>query len=100
MGTECLSATSLIFRARASTPLATHTGASIPRSYSSATAKWVGLVNDSGFWNCCNHTAAHAELPYLLHLSFDGRVTFRLFEFLFQLADRHFLPLVPLPILK
>ena len=38
-GTECLSATSLIFKAKASTPLATHTDASIPRSYSSAMAK-------------------------------------------------------------
>lgn len=52
--------------------------------------------DDGGFWDY----GGHADLPYLLHLPFDGRITFRLFEFFFQLADRHFLPLVPLPILE
>ena len=52
--------------------------------------------DDGGFWDY----GGHADLPYLLHLPFDGRITFRLFEFFFQLADRHFLPLVPLPIFR
>src|SRR5262249_35326021 len=56
--------------------------------------------NDGRFWDGGDHATTHAQLPYLLHLPFDGRVTFRLFEFFFELADRHFLPLVPLPILE
>ena len=45
----------------------------------------VGRVGDNhgGFWYCGDHTTAHPDLPHLLHLSFDGRITFRLFEFFF-----------------
>src|SRR6185437_11559640 len=47
-----------------------------------------------------NHAPTHANLPYLLHLALDGRVAFALLEFLLHLAQRHFLPLVPLPVLE
>src|SRR5262245_60503329 len=33
--------------------------------------------------NRSGHTPAHADLPHLLHLALDGRIAFRLFEFLF-----------------
>jgi hypothetical protein len=44
IGTLCWPATSRILSATASTPLARQSGAPMPGSYCSATAKWVGLV--------------------------------------------------------
>jgi hypothetical protein len=47
-----------------------------------------------------HHAAALAGLAHLFHLALDDRVAFGLLELLLQFAQRHFLPLVPDPVLE
>jgi hypothetical protein len=46
------------------------------------------------------HAPAHAGLQHLLHLALDDRIAVGLLELLLEFPQRHFLPLVPLPVLE
>ena len=47
-----------------------------------------------------HHAPARLGLAQLPHLALDGRVAFGVLELLLEFAQRHFLLLVPLPVLK
>src|SRR5438105_10061213 len=61
----------------------------------------MGRVGDDhrGLGHLRHHALARAGLPQLADLRLDGRVALGLFELLLEFAQRHFLPLVPLPVL-
>ena len=62
----------------------------------------VGRVGDDdrGLRHRGDHALAHPALAQLPDLALDHRVAFGLLELLLHLAQRHFLPLVPLPVLE
>ena len=61
----------------------------------------VGRVGDDnrGLRHLGHHALAHAALAQRPDLALDHRVAFGLFELVLHLAERHFLPLVPLAVL-
>jgi hypothetical protein len=72
----------------------------MPRSYSSATAKCVGLVILGGLGHRRHHALPHARLPQLAQPSLDGRIALGLPEFLLPFAQRHLEPLESWPVLE
>src|SRR5665213_2136734 len=62
----------------------------------------MGRVGDDhgGLGNRRHHAFLHARMPQLPQAALDVRIALGLLEFLFHLLQRHFLPLVPLPVLE
>ena len=62
----------------------------------------VGRVgdDDGGLRHRRHHALAHAGLADLADLALDRRIAFGLLELLLDLAQRHLLPLEPLPVLE
>ncbi len=81
--------------------MATQIGAFMPRSYFSATAKWVGLVmTTEAFGTAAIMRLRDARLADLPDLALDRGIAFGLLELLLELVHRHLLALEPLPVLE